>query len=217
LSRGPRRNPGWVTPPPDFPDPLVGLADHPAPLPLEKVFGRRAPLEVEIGSGKGNTLVQLASERPDVDFLGIEIGVKWVRLSRARLIRAGLANVRVVTGDAQWILARHLPAGSVQRVHVYFPDPWPKKRHAKRRLFRKGFPDLLKRCLVAQGDLRVATDHESYGDQIVEVLEAGGFVPILDAAWDDSPVSAFERKYREQGRTIRRQAFRPCVDAPPGG
>ena len=92
MSRGPRRNPGWVTPPPDFPDPLVGLADHPAPLPLEEVFGRRAPLEVEIGSGKGNTLVQLASERPDVDYLGIEIGVKWVRLSRARLIRAGLAK-----------------------------------------------------------------------------------------------------------------------------
>ena len=113
MSRGPRRNPGWVTPPPDFPDPLVGLADQPAPLPLEEVFGRRAPLEVEIGSGKGNTLVQLASERPDVDYLGIEIGVKWVRLSRARLIRAGLANVRVVTGDAQWILARHLPRPKV--------------------------------------------------------------------------------------------------------
>jgi tRNA (guanine-N7-)-methyltransferase len=184
---------------------------------LEEAFGRRAPLEVEIGSGKGNTLVRLASERPDVDFLGIEIGLKWVRLSRARLIRAGLANVRLVTGDAEWILARHLPAGSVQRFHVYFPDPWPKERHAKRRLFRKEFPDLLARCLAPGGEVRVATDHESYGEQIAEVLEAGGFVTIPDAAWDDAPVSAFERKYREQGRTIRRQTFRPRVDAPPGG
>ena len=213
MSRGPRRDPGALLPPPGAPDPLLSLASLTGELRWEEIFGRAAPVEVEIGSGKGNTLIQMAEEHTGVDFLGIEVGVKWVRLARARLIRAGATNARIAAGEAEWILGRYVPRASVRRLHVYFPDPWPKKRHAKRRLFREGFPALAQRCLQASGEVRVATDHAAYEAQIRAVMAGGGFTPVPDPVWEDEPVSAFECKYREQGRRIYRMTFRP---PPPG-
>lgn len=208
LNRGPRRAPPVVALPPGMAEPLLVLAALPEPLAWEAVFGRSGPVEVEIGTGKGTTLLALAAADPPADFLGIEVGSKWVRLARARVIKAGVTNLRLVAGEAQWILARYLPPGSVRAFHIYFPDPWPKKRHAKRRLFQISFPALLARALAPGGEVRVATDHAAYYEQIVEVMEAGGFRSDPTAAWGDGPVSAFERKYREQGRSIFRRSFR---------
>jgi tRNA (guanine-N7-)-methyltransferase len=190
-----------------MPEPLVSLSDHPEGFTWAALFGRMGPVEVEIGTGKGTTLVRLAGAHPEVDFLGIEYGTKYVRLTRARLAKAGTTNVRLVAAEAEWVLARHVPAGSVRRFHVYFPDPWPKKRHGKRRLFRPSFPPLLRRCLAPGGDVRIATDHAVYWEQIREVMEAGGFRPDPGAAWEPEPLSSFDRKYRDQGRTIHRAAF----------
>jgi len=209
LNRGPRRAPPVVELPPGTADPIVALAAHPGPFAWGDLFGREALVEVEIGSGKGNTLLALAAADPDADFLGIEVGSKWIRLARARIIRAGLTNARLVGGEAQWVLERYLPAGGLGRVHIYFPDPWPKKRHAKRRLFQPTFPPLLRRVLAAEGEVRVATDHAPYHAQITEVMEVAGWRVDPAAEWDEGPVSSFERKYREQGREIFRVVFRP--------
>lgn len=208
LNRGPRRDPGVVELPAGMLEPILSLAEHPEGFDWEALFGRRGPVELEIGTGKGNTLVRLAGDSPDCDFVGFEVGPKYVRLSRARLVKAGLGNARLVRGEAEWVLARHVPPGTVRRIHIYFPDPWPKKRHAKRRLFRPTFPPLLRRCLATGGDVRVATDHAAYWEQILEVMGEGAFRPDPDAPWEEVPVSAFERKYREQGRTIHRLTFR---------
>jgi tRNA (guanine-N7-)-methyltransferase len=210
LNRGPRRAPPPVPLPPGMAEPLLSLAAQPAPFVWESLFGRLGPVEIEIGTGKGTTLLSLAAADPKADFLGIEVGSKWVRLARSRAIQAGLTNVRLVAGEAQWILDRYLPPGTVRRFHVYFPDPWPKKRHGKRRLFQATFPPLVARALAPGGEVRVATDHAPYHDQILEVMEAGGFRADAAAVWEEGPVSAFERKYRQQGRAIHRLAFRPA-------
>jgi tRNA (guanine-N7-)-methyltransferase len=208
LNRGPRRDPGIIELPEGMSEPVLSLAEHPDGLSWEAIFGRRGRVEIEVGTGKGNTLVQLSRAAPEVDFLGVELGMKYVRLTRGRLAKAGVANARVVAAEAEWVLGRHVPEGSVAAIHVYFPDPWPKKRHAKRRLFRPGVPPLFRRCLEPGGSVRIATDHESYFAQILEVMEAEGFRPDPTADWDQGPVSAFERKYREQGRRIHRIVYR---------
>jgi tRNA (guanine-N7-)-methyltransferase len=208
-SRGPRKIPVLVELPQGMADPLVPLAQQEGALPLEAVFARRAPVEVEVGTGKGHTLATLAQRDADVDFLGIEVGSRWVRLARVRLIRAALPNARLIHGEAEWILDRYLAPGSVRRFHVYFPDPWPKKRHVKRRLFRPGFAALMARCLETGGEVRIATDHAAYFEQIRDVMDAAGFRHRPDAAWPENPVSSFEAKYRHQGRTIQRAVYSP--------
>ena len=189
-------------------EPVLSLVAHPEGLRWAEIFGRDAPVEIEIGAGKGNTLERLAGDDPGADFLGIEIGLKWVRLARARLAKADRRNARLIAGEAFWILEHHVPEGSVRRLHIYFPDPWPKKRHHKRRLFRAGLTDLLHRCLIPAGEVRIATDHADYFPEIVAVMEAGGFRADPGASWPVEPVSAFERKYREQGREIYRVVYR---------
>jgi len=208
LNRGPRRDPGIVELPEGMSEPVLSLAAFPGGLRWQDVFGRRRRVEIEVGTGKGNTLVQLSRDAPETDFLGVELGMKYVRLTRARLVKAGVTNARVVAGEAEWVLGRHVPEASVAAIHVYFPDPWPKKRHAKRRLFRADVPPLFHRCLEPGGTVRIATDHETYFAQILEIMEAGGFRPDPTADWEEGPVSAFERKYRQQGRRIHRIVYR---------
>ena len=210
-NRGPRSKAVLVQLPENQTDPLISLAEQPDPLPLAALFGRQVRLDVEVGTGKGHTLEQLAREHPDRDYVGIEMGLKWARLTRARLIRGELGNVRLVHGDAHWVLERYLPAGSVHCYHIYFPDPWPKKRHAKRRLFRPELPPLLRRTLAEDGVVRVATDHGQYFEQIQQVMSSGGFAIDRGAAWSEDPVSSFEAKYREQGRAIHRAVYVPAA------
>lgn len=211
-SRGPRRIPVLKEPVRGMVDPLVPLRNYEGTLLLQEVFSRHAPLEVEVGTGKGQTLATMAKSQVDADFLGIEVGSRWARLTRVRLIQAAVPNARLVWGEAQWVLQRYLPSGSVRRFHIYFPDPWPKHRHAKRRLFRSDFVAQMARCLEPLGEVRLATDHTPYFDQIRHVMAAGGFRHHSQAVWPDDPVSAFEAKYREQGRTIHRAVY-----SSPGG
>ncbi len=208
-TRGPRRVPVLLQLAEGMVDPLVSLAQQEGLLPLEAIFARRAPLEVEVGTGKGHTLATLAQRDPDADFLGIEVGSRWARLTRARLIRAVVPNARLVQGEAEWVLNSYLAPASVRRFHVYFPDPWPKNRHANRRLFRPGFVAQMARCLEPQGQVCIATDHATYFQQIREVMGAAGFRHHPDAALPEDPVSSFEAKYRGQGRAIRRAVYSP--------
>ncbi|MEP6768803.1 MAG: hypothetical protein ABJC61_09045 [Acidobacteriota bacterium] len=168
------------------------------------LFVRRAPLEVEIGSGKARFLVEAARETPGHDFLGIERSLSYYRICRDRVERAALSNARMVRADGR-IFAEALPLESVRAFHIYFPDPWPKKKQKKRRLLDGVTLEILARRLEPGGYLRIATDHSGYGSGLDPILES---VPALQRlAWEDlppPPPTHYEIKYREEGRAIWR-------------
>ena len=135
-------------------DPSIDLTGHlklfeqlPRPWDAAALFGRAAPLEVEVGSGKGLFLRNAAADRPEVDFLGIEVARKYAQFAAAGLAKAGLRNALVVHGDAIRLFHELLPDGSLAAVHVYFPDPWWKKRHRRRRVMRDSFVRDVERTL----------------------------------------------------------------------
>ncbi|MDE0456285.1 MAG: tRNA (guanosine(46)-N7)-methyltransferase TrmB [Chromatiales bacterium] len=141
-------------------------------LDLDRLFGRPAPRTVEVGFGAGDALTALADSEPARDFLGIEVYPPGVGRLLARCHEAGLGNVRVAMADALDVLERWLAPSSVEEVLVWFPDPWPKKRHHKRRLVQSRFVSLVHRVLQPGGWLHLATDWEPYADHMLKVLEA---------------------------------------------
>jgi len=179
------------------------------PFDPHSFFGRRAPLEVEIGSGKARFLIASSRACPSHDFLGIERSLSYYRVCRERLERAGLANARVVRADGRLFVETALAPDSVVAFHIYFPDPWPKKKQKKRRLLDGIFLELLSARLVRGGTLRVATDHPDYGSSLGPLLET---VPALERVdWTSLPAppsTHYELKYARQGRPIWRFAAR---------
>lgn len=174
------------------------------------------PLELEIGCGKGTFLVEAARRRPEVRFVGIEAGYAYAAYTADRLARAGLGNAVVVADDARLFLADSAPAGAFERIHVYFPDPHPKRRHRKRRLFQPEIAARLARALKPGGELLVATDQSAYFGEITAVLGACPALrraPDLEARYGpEQPGLAFGptnygRKARAAGRTIRRAVY----------
>jgi len=186
-------------------------------MDLERIFFRPAPLHLEIGSGKGTFLLNQARAHPHLNFLGLEWANKYYRYSVDRMRRWGITNVRLLRADAREVIGRLLPDKAVTAFHIYFPDPWPKKRHHKRRLFNPSNVEHLLRCLQNEGELRVATDHAPYFEIICHVLhdtriaprlEKIDFLP-LDAADEGEWVgSNFERKYLKEGRKVFTLALR---------
>lgn len=151
--------------------PRFGVDFTPAAVDLDAVFGRKAPRVLEIGFGNGDSLLALATANPDRDFLGIEVhepGVGHVLLGAER---AGLNNVRVSRHDAVEVLARQIPDAAFDEILIFFPDPWHKKRHHKRRLIQPRFVDLLVDKLRTGGVLRLATDWQDYAEQMLQVLD----------------------------------------------
>jgi tRNA (guanine-N7-)-methyltransferase len=168
------------------------------------VFGREAPLEIEIGSGRARFLVAAARANPAHDFLGIERALAYYRVCRERVARAGLANARVLRSDGR-MFAESLRPRSVRAFHVYFPDPWPKKKQRKRRLLDAVTLDLLAERLEHGGTLRIATDFAEYGRAIRSSLETVAALEGLE--WDALPApppTSYEVKYRAEGRPIWR-------------
>jgi tRNA (guanine-N7-)-methyltransferase len=175
----------------------------------EPSFARRAPLEVEIGSGKARFLVASARACPAHDFLGVERSLSYYRLCRERVARAGLSNVRVVRADGRMFVETALAPASVHAFHIYFPDPWPKKKQRKRRLLDGVFLDLLAARLEPAGTLRIATDHPDYGADLGSLLETVAGLERLE--WTSLPApppTHYELKYVEEGRPIWRFAAR---------
>src|SRR5688572_31646597 len=143
----------------------VGLDVEKLPRPLDwrQVFGNGHPVEMEIGSGKGTFLTDQAKARPDVNFFGVEWANWFFRYASDRLRRNGCANARMVRAEANYFLTEFVPDRSLSVLHVYFPDPWPKKRHHKRRLIQEPFVRQAERVLVPDGGrLQVVTDHKDY-------------------------------------------------------
>jgi tRNA (guanine-N7-)-methyltransferase len=158
-------------------DPTLDLSRHlksfdelPRPWNAEVLFGREAPLEVEVGTGKGLFLQTAATAVPQHDFLGVEIAQKYARFAAARLARLELPNALVVNGDAQRLFAELMPDDSLSSVHVYFPDPWWKKRHHKRRVMNERFVCDVARTLLPHGVLHFWTDVEEYFDASIDLI-----------------------------------------------
>lgn len=184
----------------------TGLTELGAPLPLDALVPGGDGWEVEIGFGKGRYLVRRCAEDPERRFLGIELATEYYRMLVGRAARRGLANWVALRGDALFLLAAVLPAGFAAAVHVYFPDPWPKSRHHKRRLFEPETVDLVLGLLRPGGRLLFATDFLEYGALVAEILESfpGLCVERRERVWDEGPRTNYEAKYIEEGRPILR-------------
>ena len=177
----------------------------------------RGPLELEIGSGKGTFLAQHAPLHPETAFLGIEWTREYFRLAADRARRLGLANARLLWHDAMVFLRQSVPEAAFQVIHLYFPDPWPKPRHHKRRTFGLPFLQQAHRVLVPGGTVRVVTDHAEYFDWMQEhaaaavelgLFEREAFEPLDSAGEGEWVGTNFERKYRTQGRTFNGMVLR---------
>jgi tRNA (guanine-N7-)-methyltransferase len=151
--------------------PLYGVANDKL-LNLEELFGRQAEKHLEIGFGRGDALVTMAKEHPQHDYLGIDIHQPGIGYLLIQIEAAQLTNVRVLCADAVEILQNHLPKHSLDAVYLFFPDPWPKKRHHKRRLVQTDFVKLLAQFMKSGSCLHLATDWENYAHQMLQVLEA---------------------------------------------
>ncbi len=174
-----------------------------------EAFGRRAPLEVEIGSGKARFLVASARACPEHDFLGVERALAYYRICRERVERARLPNARVLRADGKTFVETGLSPESVRAFHIYFPDPWPKKKQKKRRLLDGMFLELVASRLEVGGTLRIATDHPEYGSHLGPLLETVPALERLDwAALPAPPPTHYELKYLGEGRPIWRFAAR---------
>lgn len=186
---------------------------------LPAIFGDDRPVELEIGVGKGRFILLAAVARPDVNYLGVEVARRFYVKAVQRVGKRALTNVRLVWAEASALIAERLADDSLAGCHIYFPDPWPKKRHQKRRFFRPGPLAELARTLRPKALLRVVTDHPEYAAAIRETMrdrpefeDAGA-----DAALWELPqmgdyttlgVTNFEIKYRREGRPIHRFAWR---------
>ncbi len=189
-------------------DPRLPESGLPRPLDWEAIFGRAGPVEIEIGSGKGGFLVDAATRFPDTGFLSIEWAAAYAEGLRNRIRRRDLRNVRVVRADAGRFLEEAVPPGSVRAVHVYFPDPWPKKRHHKRRLILPAFAGAVADALEPGGEFRFVTDHGEYFDEAKAVLDAEPRLEAVEVPADMVDLTNYERKYRAEGRPIHRARYR---------
>src|SRR5205807_4142652 len=152
----------------------------PKPLDWGELFGNDHPVELEIGMGKGTFLVEQAKARPETNFLGIEWARWFWRYASDRLRRAGCGNTRTVRAEASFFLREFVPPASLAVLHIYFPDPWPKARHHKRRLIQPAFMPLVQRVLVAGGRLQVVTDHQGYFEENIEPSVRGSALKVVD-------------------------------------
>lgn len=183
--------------------PLAGL---PAPLPLDELVPGDGPWEVEIGFGKGRYLLDRAAAAPGRRFLGIEMAGEYERLFVDRARRRGLANWLSLRGEALYLASAVLPRGFAAAVHVYFPDPWPKARHHKRRLFDPQTVDLVLGLVAPGGGFSFATDFLDYGALVEALLARHPAVTVerVDAGWPEGPRTNYEAKYVAEGRPILR-------------
>ena len=190
-------------------------------LDWNEVFAAPRPVQVEIGSGKGRFLIRAAERDPGSNWVGLERRWSSLALGVERIVKSGLTNVVYVRCDGMEVVRRYLPQASVSAFHVYYPDPWWKERHRKRRVFQPPFVADLARGLTPGGQLRMTTDVGEYFAEILDVIGASGlFAPLEldDEAWGTAgePLTSYEAKYVVQGRSPLRAAFaRGPAPAPP--
>ncbi len=200
---------------------VVELGELPRPVSVAGLFGREGPLVLEVGFGSGIWLATVAPMHPGTNFLGLERDRTQVLRTREKLEKRGIANVRLVCCDAPYFLEDYLPGGAVSECHIYFSDPWPKKRHHKRRLFSPRLLPILERILAPGAPLHIKTDVTAYHEVMVALLDSA---PFLAKEWDrrldlapmpGDIVTNFQRKAIVAGHPIHAMLYRRRAWAPP--
>ena len=178
------------------------------PLDLPALYGRARPLEVDVGCGKGRFLLARCMAFPDTNFLGIERREKRVANVNRKLVREELTNARLLRLEAAYVVEELIPPASVAAYYIFFPDPWPKRRHHRRRLFSPAFMQALHRTLRDGGGLHIATDFEEYFLAMRTLLRADPrFAETVTFETSDEERSEFELTFRRQGKPIYRASF----------
>lgn len=188
--------------------PVMGLAYQSEVIDFSQSFGREAPLVLEIGFGMGKSLVEMAAAAPQHNFIGIEVHGPGVGACLMEAEARGLTNLRVLQHDAVEVLEHCVAEHSLARVQIFFPDPWHKKRHHKRRLIQPQFVELLRRKLIPGGVLHLATDWENYAGHMLEVMQnapgwqnlaaSGDYIPRPD----ERPLTKFEQRGHRLGHGV---------------
>lgn len=195
--------------------PTIGIPFTPAALRFDTAFGRSAPTVLEVGFGMGETTAAIAASRPDVNFLGVEVFVAGVGALLKRTEEHGLSNVRIIHHDAVEVVRDMIPPDSLAGVHVFFPDPWQKKRHQKRRLIAQPFAGMLASRIAPGGYLHCATDWEDYALQMLEVLSAEPQLRNMHPGWAPGssnpvatrPTTKFHARGEDLGHFVRDLVF----------
>ncbi len=187
--------------------PRFGLGYSPAPLDAAAVFGRRAPLVLEIGSGMGETTAAIALANPENDYVAVEVHLPGVGALLKRIEADGIANLRVIRHDALEVLEHMVADGALAAIHLFFPDPWPKKRHHKRRIVQPAFAALAAKKLAPGGVLHAATDWPEYAQHMVAVFCAEPLIARLDGS-AQRPLTKFERRGLKLGHEVKDLVFR---------
>lgn len=204
---------GWTS----FSEPMIPVAastgdaeytlrELAVPLDLKRLVPLAAQWEVELGFGKGRYLLHRAVSEPNRGFIGVEMAGSYYRLAQQRMCRRRLTNTVLIHGEALYVLSVVLPRGFASAVHVYFPDPWPKARHQKRRLFDTETIDLVLDLLVEDGRLYFATDFLEYGEVVKGIMESYPAIEVAEVSglWADGARTNYEAKYLREGRPILR-------------
>ena len=187
--------------------PRYGLAYRAAPLDYPAIFGRAAPVVLEIGCGMGETTAAIAAAQPGTDFVGIEVHGPGVGALLNRIVAARLANLRIVRHDAVEVVRDMIPPDSLAGVHVYFPDPWPKKRHHKRRLLQPPFIAALAQRIAPGGYLHVATDWAEYADAVLAALRAEPLIANTVEGFAERPSWRPRTKFEARGERLGHAVF----------
>jgi len=193
----------------EYPFVTLKLEDLDGQIDFVRVFGRPGPVHIEVGTGKATFLLNEAKREPHINFIGIERANKYYRYAVDRIGRWNLSNVRIVRTDAAAFLADFIPESSVDCFHIYFPDPWPKRRHHKRRFFCPANLEHLFLCLKSGGQLRIATDHLDYFELVQSLIAAQSerleqieFLLPAGASNGELTSTNYERKYLKEQRPI---------------
>lgn len=181
--------------------PLYGVDAGEGALDLDSLFGRAAPRVLEIGFGNGETLVQSAAQNPALDFIGVEVHEPGAGHCLIKAREAGIQNLRLIMGDAVEVLRQQISDGALARINLLFPDPWPKKRHHKRRIVQPEFLELAARKLSAGGDLFIATDWADYARHIDEVASQAPAFRLVERRehGGDQPIDRHRTKFETRG------------------
>lgn len=179
--------------------PRYGIDYTPHPLDFERLFARVAPVVVEIGCGMGETTAAIADAHRDMDFIGIEVHTPGIGSLMRRAAERDLSNLRVIAHDAVEVVATMIPVASLAGVHVFFPDPWPKKRHHKRRLLKPAFVHELALRLAPGGVLHVATDWREYAQEALQTLTAEPRLENTAAGFAQRPATRPTTKFEARG------------------
>ncbi len=199
----------------DYPWVSLRREDLEGKIDFVSIFGRSGAVHLEVGSGKGTFLLNQGKAQPDANFLGIERAGRYYRYSVDRIGRWGLKNIRIIRTDAVDLITNYIPDKSVDCFHIYFPDPWPKRRHHKRHFFKPvNFQQLL-RALKTRGEIKIATDHTDYFQVILELIKSNAdrveeidFLPPAGAGPAELTGTNYERKYLKENRTIHTLAVK---------